>query len=201
MIKIWQSEKKKDRNLANLGQFFPWKILCIGRNHIFQLEIWRKKKKHCLSKCLSSAVSHLRSSPFLCSPLIFRRAHESNGGRIYALESGMYALAFASTQCPRKHSLRIIGTSANMVTSLLTPLKSKNSSTQTLKNLNLSSTKTIKAQHSTAHCTSVFFFQFWELALVAPSAHSVCGARMTSSLKLREPSLAPLLVFYSKCGY
>jgi hypothetical protein len=31
--------------------FFPWKILCIGRNHIFQVQIWRnfaKTKKHCV---------------------------------------------------------------------------------------------------------------------------------------------------------
>jgi len=28
---------------------FPWKILCIGQNHIFQVEIWQnyKKRKHC----------------------------------------------------------------------------------------------------------------------------------------------------------
>ncbi len=30
------------QNLANLGHFFLWKILCIGhQNHIFQVEIWR----------------------------------------------------------------------------------------------------------------------------------------------------------------
>jgi hypothetical protein len=27
-------------NLANLNHFFPWKIHCIGENHIFQVEIW-----------------------------------------------------------------------------------------------------------------------------------------------------------------
>jgi hypothetical protein len=27
------------RNLANLGPFFPWKIICVGRNNIFQGEI------------------------------------------------------------------------------------------------------------------------------------------------------------------
>jgi hypothetical protein len=32
----------KIRNLATLGHFFPWKILCIGRNPTFQVEIWRK---------------------------------------------------------------------------------------------------------------------------------------------------------------
>jgi len=28
---------------------FPWRILCIGQNHIFQVEIWQnfKKRKHC----------------------------------------------------------------------------------------------------------------------------------------------------------
>jgi hypothetical protein len=26
---------------VNLGEFFPWKILCIDPNHIFQVEIWR----------------------------------------------------------------------------------------------------------------------------------------------------------------
>jgi len=26
-------------NLANLGHFFPWKILCIGQNHIFRIKI------------------------------------------------------------------------------------------------------------------------------------------------------------------
>jgi hypothetical protein len=26
-------------NLANLGPFFPWKLLCIGQNHIFQVEV------------------------------------------------------------------------------------------------------------------------------------------------------------------
>jgi hypothetical protein len=30
------------RNMANLGHFFLWKIPCIGRNHIFQVKIWRK---------------------------------------------------------------------------------------------------------------------------------------------------------------
>jgi hypothetical protein len=37
------------RNLTNLGHFFPWKILCIGQSHIFQVEIWgnfAQKKKH-----------------------------------------------------------------------------------------------------------------------------------------------------------
>ncbi len=95
----------------------------------------------------------------------------------------------------RKHSLRIISTSANMVTSLLTPLKSKNSSTQTLKNLNLSSTKTIKAQHSTAqHSTLYQCFFFFAILGLSPSGPfcTFCGARMTSSLKLQEPSLAPL---------
>ncbi len=152
-----------------------------------------EKKKHCLSKCLSSAVSHLRSSPFLCSPLILHRAHEANGGRIYALESGMYALAFASTQVPASTRFASSFTSANMVTSLLTPLKSKNSSTQTLKNLNLSSTKTIKAQHSTL---PVFFFPILGISPSGPLC-TFCGARVASSLKLGEPSLAPLLVFYS----
>jgi hypothetical protein len=41
-------------NLANLGHFFSWKILCIGRNHIFQVEIWQyfaPQKKHlCLAQ-------------------------------------------------------------------------------------------------------------------------------------------------------
>jgi hypothetical protein len=42
IIKIWRFEKKILQNLANLGQFFHEKILCAGRNHIFQVEIWRK---------------------------------------------------------------------------------------------------------------------------------------------------------------
>jgi len=29
-------------NVTNLGHFFPWKILCIAWNHIFQVEIWRQ---------------------------------------------------------------------------------------------------------------------------------------------------------------
>jgi hypothetical protein len=34
--------------VTNLGHFFPWKILCIGWNHIFQVEIWRQfvQKNH-----------------------------------------------------------------------------------------------------------------------------------------------------------
>jgi hypothetical protein len=27
---------------GEFGTFFPWKILCMGRNHIFQVEIWWK---------------------------------------------------------------------------------------------------------------------------------------------------------------
>jgi hypothetical protein len=36
--------KIKSKNMANLGHFFPWKILCICRNHTCfrQVEIWRK---------------------------------------------------------------------------------------------------------------------------------------------------------------
>jgi hypothetical protein len=26
---------------GEFGPFFPWKILCIGRNNVFQVEIWR----------------------------------------------------------------------------------------------------------------------------------------------------------------
>jgi hypothetical protein len=30
------------QNLASLGHFFfPWKVLCKGRNHILEVEIWR----------------------------------------------------------------------------------------------------------------------------------------------------------------
>jgi hypothetical protein len=156
MIKIWQSGKKKNRNLANSGQFFSCKILCIGRNHIFQVEIWRKKKT-LLAKCLSSAVSHLWSSPFLCSPLICI-GHMRQTEGVYTPWKVACMPSRLRQHSARKHSLRIIITSANMVTSLLTPLKSKNSSTQTLKNLNLSSTNTIKAQHSTLY--QCFFFNF-----------------------------------------
>ncbi len=37
---------------GEFGPFFLWKILCIGRSHIFQVGIWRKfanKKKQCES--------------------------------------------------------------------------------------------------------------------------------------------------------
>jgi hypothetical protein len=40
ILAIWKFQKI--RNLATLGHFFPWKILCIGRNPILQVEIWRK---------------------------------------------------------------------------------------------------------------------------------------------------------------
>jgi hypothetical protein len=28
-----------------LGPFFPWKLLCIGQNHIFQVEVWQNFAK------------------------------------------------------------------------------------------------------------------------------------------------------------
>jgi len=38
------------QNLVNLSQFFPWKILCLSRNNIFQVKIWpnftHKKQKY-----------------------------------------------------------------------------------------------------------------------------------------------------------
>ncbi len=41
IIKIWWFRKK---NLGKTGEFglifFQWNILCIGQNHIFQIEIW-----------------------------------------------------------------------------------------------------------------------------------------------------------------
>jgi hypothetical protein len=40
-------------HLANLGHFFHGKFHCIGRNHIFQVKIWRNfaKKKEALLDC------------------------------------------------------------------------------------------------------------------------------------------------------
>ncbi len=35
---IWKSSFSKT---DGFGPIFPWKILCIGWNHIFQVEIWR----------------------------------------------------------------------------------------------------------------------------------------------------------------
>jgi hypothetical protein len=34
---------------GKFGPFFPWKILCIGQNHTFQVEMWQNftKKEHC----------------------------------------------------------------------------------------------------------------------------------------------------------
>ncbi len=37
--KNWKFERKPFQNLANLGHFFPWEILCIGWNHFFK-ETW-----------------------------------------------------------------------------------------------------------------------------------------------------------------
>jgi hypothetical protein len=41
IIKIWQFGKKYSLKSGEFGPFFPWKILCIGQNHIFQVKIWR----------------------------------------------------------------------------------------------------------------------------------------------------------------
>jgi hypothetical protein len=40
---------------GELGPFFPQKILCIGQNHIFQLETWR----NLLTALHKQGVSHL----------------------------------------------------------------------------------------------------------------------------------------------
>jgi hypothetical protein len=51
-------KNKKFQNLMNLGHFFPWKILGIGRNHIFQVKIWRKiaTKGNTGATCVSCSV-------------------------------------------------------------------------------------------------------------------------------------------------
>jgi hypothetical protein len=44
---------------GEFGPFFPWKILCVGRNHIFQVEIWRnfaKENKNTACKVLATSV-------------------------------------------------------------------------------------------------------------------------------------------------
>ncbi len=42
IIKIWRLVELFFRSLANWGPFFSWKILHIGRNHIFQVRTWQK---------------------------------------------------------------------------------------------------------------------------------------------------------------
>jgi len=61
IIKIQRFEKEKENllNLANLGHFFPWKILCIGQNHTFQVKF-----------CKNSPVEETLVStypPWLCN--------------------------------------------------------------------------------------------------------------------------------------
>jgi hypothetical protein len=42
IIKIWQFGRKKFFKIWRIWAiFFPWEILCIGQNHIFQVKIWR----------------------------------------------------------------------------------------------------------------------------------------------------------------
>jgi hypothetical protein len=45
IIKFGDLEKKFVQNLANLGYFFHENSFCVGRNHIFQVEIWRNSAK------------------------------------------------------------------------------------------------------------------------------------------------------------
>jgi hypothetical protein len=43
IVRLWQFQIFEFQNLANLGHLlFPWKIPCVGRNHICQVEIWRE---------------------------------------------------------------------------------------------------------------------------------------------------------------
>jgi hypothetical protein len=61
-----------------MGIFFSWKILCIGRNHIFQVKIWRNfaKEKHLLAMIFfspeNSARMRKKNSPEQNSQKIFR---------------------------------------------------------------------------------------------------------------------------------
>ncbi len=41
-IKVWQFGIFKFQKSDKFGPFFPWKILCIGQNHIFQVQIRQK---------------------------------------------------------------------------------------------------------------------------------------------------------------
>jgi hypothetical protein len=47
---IW---KKIPLKIWRFGRFSPWKILCIGWNHIFQVEIWRKFTSTRITGCQS----------------------------------------------------------------------------------------------------------------------------------------------------
>ncbi len=179
MIKIWQTENLFFSKSGEFGPiFFMENPLYKSKSYFFRSKFWQEKKKHCLSKCVSSAVSQLRSWPFLCSPLILHWAHEANGGRIYALESGMYALAFGVNTVPA--STRFAPSLRQLTWWLLFlfPWNPK-LPTQTLKNFQQRPSKP-----STAHSVPVFFFSILGISPSGPSC-TFCGARMAISLELQ----------------
>jgi hypothetical protein len=156
MIKIWQSENLFFSKSGEFGPiFFMENPLYRSKSYFSGRNFGRKKQNiACQSAC---ELCSLTPSELTFSLLSSYFTSRTWGKRSAYIGLGKWHVCprVCCQHSARKHSLRTIITSANMVTSLLTPLKSQNSNPD-IKKL---PTKTIKAQHSTL-CTNVSFFNF-----------------------------------------
>jgi hypothetical protein len=61
---------------GEFGSFFPWKILCIGQNHIFQVKICQnlapEKKTLVIQNCITSLPSLMSHMPIVMNALSTR---------------------------------------------------------------------------------------------------------------------------------